>query len=349
MRRKALHYVKLGDGKVKCTLCPRGCVLAPGQTGSCRARRNINGELYTLVYGSLTAANVDPIEKKPLFHFWPGSTIFSISTFGCNLHCIFCQNFELSQVGEEEAIVKDMDPERVVKLAKRYGCKSIAFTYNEPVISHEFNLDVMKIAKKEGIYTVYVTNGYITSEALEEILPYLDAANVDLKCIDSEFYRKLCGIPDNTPIFEATKTMKEKGVHVEVTNLLIPGYNDREDQIRRLARWVVENLGPETPIHFSRFYPHYKMTETPPTPVTTIEKAREIAVNEGAYYVYVGNVPGHKGENTYCPSCGFTLVKRYGFEILEWKIKDGKCPNCGRKIEIVGEYVRTRYLTFLFF
>ena len=334
-------YTKLPDNRVRCDLCPRHCVLEINKVGACRTRKNIDGKLYTLIYGSVSAMAVDPIEKKPLFNFYPGSLAFSISSVGCNLFCKFCQNWHLSQSSPGQIKTEEISPEKIVELAKRYKCESIAYTYNEPIIWWEYVFDVSKIAHKEGIFNVLVTNGYITLEALEELLPHIDAANVDVKAFKDSFYQELCGAPSLKPVLEACEMMKEKGVHVEITNLIIPGYNDDADEIRSLCKWLVESLGPDTPLHFSRFYPYYKMTYVSPTQVSTIEKARKIALEEGVYYVYIGNVPGHDGENTYCPNCGKLLVRRFGFDVVEWNLAEGnKCKYCGEKIAIKGKFVK---------
>jgi len=336
--REALLYEKLEDGLVRCGVCPRRCYIKPGQRGFCKARENRDGILYAISYGKLTAANVDPIEKKPFYHFWPGSLSFSISSFGCSLACPWCQNWSISQVGLEEASYDEVEPERVVEAASRNNCKTIAYTYNEPLIWLEYVLDVARLAVKKNILNVLVTNGYVTLEALDMLAPVFHAANVDIKAFNSTFYPKYCkGRLED--VLEAVKAMKEKGWHLEITLLVIPTLNDRIEEIRGMARWILENLGPETPFHLSQFYPMYKMTHLKSTPVETLVKAREAALQEGLKYVYTGNVPGHPGENTYCPSCGFTLIKRWGFSILEWNLTPEKtCPRCGEKIPVEGEF-----------
>ncbi len=347
IREAFAPHKKLDGNKIRCDLCPRHCVIPPGRRGFCKTRENRDGKLYTLIYGSLTALAVDPIEKKPLYNFWPGALAFSISTVGCSFACKFCQNWSISQVTIEEARgrIEEYSPEEIVALAKKYDCETIAYTYNEPIIWFEFVYDTAKLAHKEGVKNILVTNGYITLEALEELVPYIDAANIDIKAFSDKFYKELCSVPSFKPVLEATKYMKEKGVHVECTNLIIPGYNDNFDEIRQLARWVFEELGPDTPLHFSRFYPHYKMIYVSPTPISTLVKAREIAMKEiGLHYVYIGNVPGHEGEYTYCPECGYPVVKRLGFDITEWNLtEDMKCKKCGTKIAIKGEYRGDRH------
>lgn len=338
MKKPAMFWKKLQEGKVQCTLCSRYCVIPPGKLGFCMARKNIDGELYTLVYGSIVSRGVDPIEKKPFYHFWPGSSAFSIAVPGCNFRCLHCQNWVISQVGVEDVEYEDIPPERVVELAKRYGCKGISITYTEPTLATEYAIDVGKLAHKEGLHNNYVTNGYITIEALRELRPYLDAANVDVKAFTDEFYRRICGVPSIRPVLETCEWMVRHGIHLEVTYLIIPRENDSPEEIRKFCRWVVEKLGPDVPTHFSRFYPHYKMEDREETPVRTLERALSVAKEEGINYVYIGNVPGHTGDNTYCPKCGELLIERYGFDITRWRLKDHRCPKCNAEIKIVGEY-----------
>ncbi len=338
--RTAKFWEKLGDNKVKCHLCYKRCPIAEGGFGACGVRYNEKGVLYTLVYGLLTAANIDPIEKKPLTHFHPGSAVFSISTAGCNFMCAFCQNWTLSQSRREEIFGEYIDPEELVALAKKARSDGISYTYNEPTIFYEYMYDVARTAKREGLFNTMVTNGYMTVEALDELAGYMDAATVDFKGGGSkEFYRKYMGVPDPEPIFGTLLEMKRKGIFVEITNLVVPRYGEDLDHIRKLARWVAENLGTETPFHLLRFYPHYKMSYLPPTDIKTLERLAQIAQGEGLKHVYIGNIPGHKLEHTYCPGCGALVVRRYGFYIIEWNLKPGNiCPKCGYKLNIVGEY-----------
>lgn len=338
--RPAKHWISLGDGKVRCNLCYKRCPIVSGGYGACGVRYNDDGTLYTLVYGLLTAVNLDPIEKKPLMHFMPGSSVLSISTAGCNFMCMFCQNWTISQSRRGDVYGEYYTPEKLVSIGKKYGADGISYTYNEPTIFYEYMYDVAKLAKREGMFNTMVTNGYITEEALVELAPYMDAATVDFKGGGNlNFYRKFMGVPDPEPIFTTLKVMKEKGIFVEVTNLVVPKYGDDVNDIKKLARWISENLGPETPFHLLRFYPHYMMSNLPPTPVETLEKLADIAINEGLKHVYLGNVPGHELEHTYCPNCGTLLVRRFGFDILEWDLKEGNiCPKCGYKVNIVGSY-----------
>ena len=338
--REARFYEKLKGDLVRCTICPRRCVIKPGERGFCGTRENRDGRLYTLIYGEVSASAVDPIEKKPLFHFEPGSFTFSISTVGCSFKCPWCQNYHISQVLPEEYRTVKMEPEEVVSLAKRYNCPSISITYNEPIIWLEFVEDVGKVAKREGLEVVLVTNGYITLEALDAVASLIDAVNVDVKSFSDAFYRRYCK-GDLESVLQAVVAMKEKGIHVETTTLLIPGLNDSDEELRALCKWHYENLGPDTPIHFSRFYPCYKMLYKEPTPVSTLQKAHDIAAEEGLKYIYVGNLPGNPGEHTYCPGCGEVVIKRFGFEIVDWRLDEQmRCPSCGTKIPIRGSYHR---------
>ncbi len=345
--KEAYLYRKLSDNKVQCLICPRKCVISEGKRGFCQTKENRDGKLYTLIYGELTALACDPIEKKPLFHFYPGSITFSISTAGCSFKCPWCQNWEISQVKPEEAVTTHYEPEDIVGFARKYKCNSISYTYNEPIIWFDFVLDTAKIAKKEGLMNILVTNGYISMDALSELIKYIDAANVDVKAWSKKVYLEYCKA-ELEPVLNACEELKSKKVHVEVTYLIIPKINDENEQIVKFAKWVYDKLGPETPVHFSRFFPHYKMIHIPPTPVEVLERARRIALDEGLYYVYIGNVPGHEGEHTYCPKCGEPVITRFGFSITSHSLtKNNKCSKCGREIEIIGTIERRRHLWFL--
>jgi pyruvate formate lyase activating enzyme len=331
---------------VRCDLCSRRCAIAPGRFGVCGVRRNVGGRLYTYVYGLLTAANLDPIEKKPLFHFNPGSAVFSISTPGCNFFCQFCQNWEISQSRLESGLYGEYyPPEEVVGEAKRLGADGISYTYNEPTVFYEYMYDVSRLAKREGLFNTIVTNGYMTPEALDELRPYLDAATVDFKASgDPGFYRKFMGVPDPEPVKQALVEMKRKGIHVEVTDLIVPKVGDSREEFRKLAEWIAENLGDEVPLHLLRFHPHYKMADYPPTDVGTLEEMAAIAKSAGLKYVYIGNVWGHPLESTYCPECGAKLVERVGFFITRWNLtEDNRCPVCGAKVSIEGSYRKRRW------
>ena len=341
--RLARFWEPLKDkpGYVRCNLCHRRCIIAPGKYGVCGVRKNIDGKLYVLVYGLLTAMNLDPIEKKPLMHFYPGSTVLSISTVGCNFFCKFCQNWEISQSRLERGLYGEYkSPEEVVKAALEWKADGITYTYNEPTIFYEFMYDTAKLAKEKGLFNTMVTNGYMTPEAIKELGPYMDAATVDFKGGgNKEFYRKFMGVPDPDPIFDSILEMKKQGWWIEITNLVVPKVGDKEEDIRRLSRWIIENLGDETPFHLLRFHPDYLMRDFPVTPVKTLEKLAKIAIDEGLKHVYIGNVPGHPLENTYCPRCGYPVIERIGFSIVAWKLKKGNvCPRCGYKLNIRGEY-----------
>lgn len=327
----ARYYKALPGGRVQCRLCPRGCILDEGQRGVCSVRKNSGGRLWTLVWGLPCAVNVDPIEKKPFFHFLPGTLSLSISTAGCNMRCLFCQNWQISQKSPEETSNMALPPAEVVKAALKTGCHSIAYTYTEPAIFFEYMLDTAREARKSGIRNVMHSCGYINPEPLRELCRYLDAADIDLKSIDSRFYANLT-LGDVTPVLNCLKILKEEGVWIEITNLIIPGQNDDPATIRKMCRWIVDNLGPEVPLHLSRFYPTFRLKNLPPTPLETLEMARRVALREGLLFIYIGNVPGNKAENTTCPKCGKMLMERKGFEILRNEISGGKCRYCGRKI-----------------
>jgi len=290
--KEAMFYERK-EGKVQCHLCPHNCIIKEGGTGMCGVRQNRDGRLYSLVYGKLCSMNIDPIEKKPLFHFAPGTYCLSISTVGCNLSCAFCQNWEISHPENNSIFGEDTTPEKIIETAKKRNLPGIAYTYTEPTIAWEFYYEVMKLAKREGLYNVWVSNGYTSPEPARKIAKYMDAINVDLKG-DVKFYQKLCGVPSEEPMHESLKIYREAGVWIEITNLVIPGFNDRPAQIRKLAEWVKNNMGEDTPLHFSRFYPHYKMQDAEPTPVKTLDMAAGIAERSGLKWVYVGNVPGHE-------------------------------------------------------
>lgn len=332
--REAMFYEKLDDKMVKCNLCSHRCSrIADSKKGICGVRENKNGKLYSLVYGKVAARSVDPIEKKPLFHFLPGSRSYSIATVGCNFRCGNCQNFDISQLPKERKIIvgQEVSPEEIVSAAKRNNCASIAYTYSEPTIFFEYAYDTAKLASKEGIKNVFVTNGYITEEALKEINPYLDAANIDLKSFSDDFYRKNCGARLE-PVLGSIRLYKSLGIWTEITTLIIPTLNDSEEELRKIAEFISE-VGEETPWHITQFHPTYKLIDLPRTPITILRRAREIGLEAGLRYVYEGNVPGENGENTYCHNCGKMLIRRFGYQILENKIKNSACTYCGTKID----------------
>ena len=335
MKVLAKHWTKLEGKKVRCELCPHRCVLDDGQVGVCRVRKNVGGKLYTLIYGSVSSMAVDPIEKKPLFHFKPASRIFSISTVGCNLRCKHCQNWEISQVGPEEfPYLREFRAEEIIAIAQQHGSEGIAFTYNEPTIWHEFTLDVAKLAKKEGMYAVYVTNGYINEEPLREIAAYLDAFNIDVKAFSDEFYRRIVG-GRLDPVLRTVERVHRMGKHVEVTYLIIPGLNDGDEEIRKFAKWVY-SISPDIPVHFSRFFPMYKLTDRKATPIRTVHHAYRIAKEVGLEFVYLGNTWEPEYESTYCPNCGNLLIERVFYDTrIVGLTPEGKCNRCGKKINVV--------------
>lgn len=336
--KEAMFYEKIGDDKVHCSLCAHRCKIASGKRGFCGVRENRNGDLYSLIYGTVSSEAIDPVEKKPLYHFFPGSYVYSVGTIGCNFRCKHCQNWSISQVCLEDAYTKDILPEELVDRALLSDSKSIAWTYNEPTIWHEYTYESAKLAKEAGLGTIYVTNGYMTPESLKHIAPYLDAANIDIKAFNEKFYHDIASAK-LAPVLEASALAKELGIHVEITTLIIPGVNDSLDELRELSKWVYKNLGSDTPLHFTRFHPQYKMQDLSPTPVKTMENACKIATEEGMKYVYMGNVPGSDRNNTFCPNCGKMLILRGYFDVEKYEITPEKtCPACGENIPIVGEY-----------
>lgn len=333
---EAKFYKKLtAHGVVQCELCPRLCVLREGRVGNCRVRKNVKGELKSLVYGAPCAINVDPIEKKPLYHFLPGSQVYSLGTTGCNLHCQQCQNADMSQADFGKIPAFDLPPEKVVAEALAAKCPSIAYTYNEPTIFAEYVLDIAKLARAKKIKNIFVSSGFINQKPLEELCKYIDAANIDLKVFDDKIYRSLTGAWLE-PILETIKTMKKKGVWVEITNLIIPKINDKPELIEKLVAWIKKNLGTETPLHFSAFFPTYKLAHMLPTPVETLKMAAQAARELGLKYVYIGNMPDDDGSTTKCPKCKKTLISREEFfgPIVKNNVVDGKCKFC--KTAIAG-------------
>ena len=317
--------------KIQCELCPKRCLIGNGQSGDCRVRINLDGVLRTVVYGFACSIHIDPIEKKPLFHFLPGSKILSVATVGCNLHCRNCQNWEISQANPEDSQAMPCPPEKLVELTRQYNCPSIAYTYTEPIIFYEYTSDTAKLAKQTRIRSVLVTAGYINPEPWKQLLRHVDAANIDLKGITDDFYRRVCS-GTLKPVQEALILAKASGILLEVTNLIIPTLNDQPQHIRQLSRWIKSNLGSETPLHFSRFSPRYKMRNLPPTSLKTLDTAREIAISEGLEYVYIGNIWSAKGQNTYCSACKRLLIERSGYTILQNQLRDGCCPDCGKEV-----------------
>ena len=332
MNQKAKWWIKETSGKIKCTLCPRYCILDKGQKGFCYIRENIDGTLYSTAYGRPTGFAIDPIEKKPLNHFYPGTDILSFGTAGCNLGCKFCQNWTMSKSKLDEVNSVFATPEDVVALAKKHNVKSVAFTYNDPTIIGEYVIDVSKLAREEGIKSVMVTAGYINSEAREDIYKFIDAANVDLKAFTEDFYHHLTS-SELAPILDTIKWLKnETDIWIELTTLLIPNKNDSDDEIKQMSNWILDNIGDEVPHHFTAFHPTFKMKNHKQTPLATVKRAREIAINAGIKYVYTGNVHNPEAETTFCPKCKTPLIERDWHNVNTNKIIKGNCYNCNSKI-----------------
>lgn len=329
-------WEKTETGRVHCFLCGHHCKIADGKRGICAVRENRGGTLYTLVYDKVVSQNVDPIEKKPLFHFMPGSRSYSIATPGCNFRCLFCQNADISQMPNDvqRIIGSPVPPEAIVEGALRYGCGSISYTYTEPTIFFELAYDTARLARGKGIKNVFVSNGYITKEALTEIRPYLDAANIDLKSFDDGFYRKVCGARLEK-VLDSIRLYHSFGIWIEVTTLVIPGLNDGEEELKKIAGFLA-SLDVNIPWHVTAFHPTYKLMDRPRTPASTLRAARKIGLDAGLRYVYEGNIPGEGGENTYCPSCGKAIVERFGFSLEGYHVVDGLCGFCGADIPGVG-------------
>ena len=336
---EAYLYESLDNNKVKCNLCSHRCVITDGRRGICSVRENQGGILQTLVYGKLIARHIDPIEKKPLFHFLPGTLSYSIATVGCNFRCQFCQNADIAQMPADHSGMirgETCQPSEVVAAAARDGCRSISYTYTEPTVFFEFAYKSAKLAFEKGLRNVFVTNGYMTAEALEMITPYLDAANVDLKAFTDKYYKDLCGARLKH-VQETLKLMKTNGIFVEVTTLIVPGLNDDPGELKDLAAFIAQDLGVDTPWHISRFHPTYKLIDRAPTPVKTLTTARKIGLKAGLRYVYTGNVPGLAAENTFCYSCGEMVIERRGFQVGKLRIKNGQCEKCGAQIDGMWE------------
>jgi len=320
-------------GLVECHLCSHRCKIKPGNRGICGVREHREGRLFSLVYGNVVSEHIDPIEKKPLFHVLPGSSSYSIATVGCNFHCRHCQNFEISQYPQRhrgEIIGVSRSPGQIVAAACKHGCRTISYTYVEPTIFFEFAFDTAVLAREAGIRNVFVSNGYTTPEATRKIAPYLDANNIDLKAFTEKFYREVCGAKLQ-PVLDTIALMKELGVWVEVTTLIIPDLNDSEQELRDIANFI-GNIDPSIPWHVTRFHPTYKMVDRPATPIATLRRAREIGLEAGLKYVYQGNVPGEDGENTFCPHCRQLLIERRGFQIYRNRLSNGSCPDCGTAV-----------------
>ncbi|MFH1727469.1 MAG: AmmeMemoRadiSam system radical SAM enzyme [Pseudomonadota bacterium] len=330
MDKEALFYKPLEKNKVQCNLCNHNCVIPENKFGLCNVRQNFTGKLYSLVYGKLCAASIDPIEKKPLYHYYPGSKSFSIATVGCNLKCLFCQNHNISQISDGLIYGEYHKPDEIVKMAKQAGCETIAYTYTEPTVFIEYAYDVAKLASKEGIKNIFVTNGFMSKEAIAYILPFLDACNIDLKFFNDETYKKYTGA-NLEAVCDNIKFLKDKGIWLEITTLLVTGLNDSEAEIKNIAEFIA-SVDKKTPWHISRFYPNYKIQDRHPTNIEKFRKAIEIGKNSDLEYIYIGNVPGDTNANTYCPDCDKELINRFGYRISEINITDGKCEYCGKGI-----------------
>jgi len=336
--KEAFLYDRLDQERVRCRLCSHYCLIGQGKRGICGVRENREGRLYSLVWGRPVAQNIDPIEKKPLFHFLPGSRSFSIATAGCNLSCHHCQNADISQLPRDRTGVfdglrlKEVEPSRVVAAAEKGGCASIAYTYTEPTVFGEYVYDIGLLARERGLKNVLVTNGFLSPEAVEKLGEVADGANVDLKAFRDDFYRRICGAKLQ-PVLEAIIGLNERGVWLELTTLIIPGLNDSREELTELAGWIAANPGPATPWHVSRFHPDYRLQDRSLTPASSLIQAMEIGRRAGLKYVYIGNVPGQGGEDTPCPGCGRVLIQRQGFRVSYNRLRDGSCPDCGTRIE----------------
>ncbi|MGQ1889384.1 AmmeMemoRadiSam system radical SAM enzyme [Thermophagus sp. OGC60D27] len=333
--KEALLYHKSDKKSVKCHLCAHRCTITPGNTGICKVRKNIDGTLFSLVYGRSIANHIDPIEKKPLYHFYPGSKTLSIGTSGCNFQCSFCQNCEISQVGDEQFVNQGSlaTPEEIVKEALQAGCKSIAYTYNEPTIFYEYAYDIAEIARQQGIKNIFVSNGFMTEEMLDQIIPRLDAINIDLKAFKNETYQHLTGGRLH-PVLESLQKIAASGIWLEVTTLIIPGINDSPQELQNMAKFIAQELGTNIPWHISRFFPAYKLKDIPPTPMETLFMAHETGLKAGLNYIYLGNIPNGEYQNTRCPKCKALLIERIGYRIISSHLENRLCPNCKTPIAI---------------
>ena len=344
---KSLLFKKLGDEVIQCQTCQRRCTIGPGKKGFCKTRKNINGELYSLSYARVSSMQFSSIELKPLFHFYPGSKWLSLGSLGCNFLCPGCQNWHISHadIDKEISSTEYISPEKVVELAIKNNCKGISWTYNEPTLSLEYTLDTTKLAKEKGLLTNYVTNGYITPEALNLLGPSLDAYRVDVKGFSAQTYKKIANIPNFRVILKNIHAAKYRwGMHVEIITNLTPGFNDNEVELHNLAQWISAQIGSETPWHITRFVPHFKLSHCDYTPIPALERARQIGMDEGLKYVYLGNVPGHLAENTYCPRCGKLLIERRNYDILKYNLKGNECKFCNQAIPGVFEAAKPSYL-----
>jgi pyruvate formate lyase activating enzyme len=334
VKREAILQEKVGD-KVRCLTCERRCLLKEGQRGWCGTRENYNGSIFTLTYGMVSSLSANPIEKKPLYHFYPGSVALTAGSFGCNFACPWCQNWEISKSPPDPLHARFFSPESFVQETIRRRCQGTSISFNEPTLSLEWSLDVFRLAREKGLYNTFVTNGYMTEEALRLLKEAgLDAMNVDVKG-GKEAVEKFC-MADVEKVWRNCRLAKALGIHLEITTLVIPSVNDDEETLRSIASRICRELGPETPWHVTAYYPAYRF-HAPPTPVKTLERARQIGLEEGLMFVYIGNIPGHPGENTWCPNCGSLLIGRFGLSLTSFRLKDGHCPKCGMEIPVIGK------------
>jgi pyruvate formate lyase activating enzyme len=334
-----LHEARFWKGEegteaVDCGLCPHHCHIIKGRRGVCGVRQNVEGRLYTLIYGMVSSMHVDPMEKKPLFHYRPGEPVLSLGSVGCNLRCLHCQNFTISQAAPSDGPLERYAPNDVARLARQNKCRTVAFTYNEPTIWHEFTFETAQVLQGQGISSIYVSNGFMETQPLRELAPYLGAMNIDVKGFTEGFYRKVCKASLG-PVLKATKLAHELGVHLELTYLIIPAENDDPEEMRSFCRWVVKELDAKVPVHFSRFHPDYMMTDVPPTPTRTMELAVKIGKEEGLKFVYQGNMSSAEGESTRCPNCGTLIIRRYGYSIDRSALKGTDCYKCGEPLNLV--------------
>jgi pyruvate formate lyase activating enzyme len=328
---EAYRYEKMGEGRVVCGVCPHRCLLSPGDRGVCRSKVNLDGTLYTLAFGNPCAVHIDPVEKKPLYHFMPGIRVYSLAAAGCNLRCLNCQNWEISQFAPEQVRHEPLAPATAVAAAGQEGCRAIAYTYSEPITFIEYMTAIARPARAAGIKNLWISNGYINPEPLADLCDLVDGANINLKAFSDEIYRTLNG-GRLAPVLATLKTLHARNVHLEITNLVVPGYTDDLQMVQAMCRWIVENLGPDHPLHFLRFFPQYKLDRLAATPVSTLERCRDIARTQGVRHVYLGNVPGHAGNHTFCHACGRLIIERHGYQLPQYHLKGDACIFCGAKI-----------------
>ncbi len=330
-RRRSRWFQPLNGSDIRCTLCPHGCRLSSGSRGRCRVRENRDGTGYTLAYGNPSLVQLDPVERKPFFHVLPGTRALSVSTAGCPIECKFCEVWDLALVSPEEVYAYDLPPRELVQHARDVGARSLSYAFGEPVAFFEYMYDSARQARRAGLLNLLHTSGYIAQQPLEELVELMDAVNIDLKGFDESFYRDMCAA-ELDPVLRTLKRLRAANVHIEITNLVIPTLNDAPQMIGRMCRWIMDELGPEVPLHFARFYPLYKLANLPPTPVSTLDRARETAKQQGLHYVYIARVTGHEGESSFCPHCGQTVISRMGFVVEDIAIDNGRCRHCNQQI-----------------